>query len=81
MKAIWITRKGGPEVLELRELPMPVPAEGEVLIRVKAAGLNRSDIYSRSSMAYGKDDLKILRQEVSGTIEACGAGVRGWGRG
>jgi NADPH2:quinone reductase len=78
MKAIWITQKGGPEVLELRELPMPVPAEGEVLIRVKAAGLNRSDIYSRSSMAYGKDDLNIPGLEVSGTIEACGAGVSRW---
>jgi putative PIG3 family NAD(P)H quinone oxidoreductase len=75
MKAIWITRKGGPEVLELRELPMPVAAEGEVLIRVKAAGLNRSDIYSRTSMAYGKDDLNIPGLEVSGSIEACGAGV------
>jgi len=57
---------------------MPVPAEGEVLIRVKAAGLNRSDIYSRSSMAYGKDDLNIPGLEVSGTIEGCGAGVGRW---
>jgi NADPH:quinone reductase len=81
MKAIWITRKGGPEVLELRELPMPVPAEGEVLIKVKAAGLNRSDIYSRSSMAYGKDDLNVPGLEVSGSIEACGAGVSRWRQG
>ena len=41
MKAIWMTGKGGPEVLELREVAKPVPAAGEVLIRVAAAGLNR----------------------------------------
>lgn len=78
MKAIWITRKGGPEVLELRDLERPVPAVGEVLIRVKAAGLNRSDIYSRKSMAYGDDDIKIPGLEVSGTIESCGPGVSRW---
>lgn len=78
MKAIWITRKGGPEVLELRELEKPAPAEGEVLIRVKAAGLNRSDIYSRTSMAYGSEDSKIPGLEVSGIIESCGAGVSRW---
>ena len=38
MKAILITRKGGPEVLELREVPTPVAGAGEVLIKVKAAG-------------------------------------------
>ena len=57
---------------------MPVPAEGEVLIRVKAAGLNRSDIYSRVSMAYGSEDSKIPGLEVSGIIESCGAGVSRW---
>lgn len=78
MKAILITKKGGPEVLELREVVTPVPAEGEVLIRVRAAGLNRSDIYSRSSMAYGGADPSIPGLEVSGTIAACGPGVRRW---
>jgi NADPH2:quinone reductase len=78
MKAIWITRKGGPEVLELREMEQPAPAQGEVLILVKAAGLNRSDIYSRTSMAYGAEDSKIPGLEVSGIIESCGAGVSRW---
>jgi len=81
MKAILITKKGGPEVLELRELPTPIPAEGEVLIRVKAAGLNRSDIYSRSSKAYGGADPAIPGLEVSGTIEACGPGPNRWSPG
>ncbi|HEY4290581.1 MAG TPA: NAD(P)H-quinone oxidoreductase [Puia sp.] len=81
MKAILITKKGGPEVLELREIPIPVPAEGEVLIRVKAAGLNRSDIYSRNSAAYGSADPAIPGLEVSGTIEACGPRPNRWSPG
>ena len=78
MKAIWITKKGGPEVLELREVERPVPRPGEVLIRVTAAGLNRSDIYSRMSAAYGMTGPEIPGLEVSGVIESCGAGVARW---
>jgi putative PIG3 family NAD(P)H quinone oxidoreductase len=78
MKAIWITRKGGPDVLELRDTPEPVPNDGEVLIRVKAAGLNRSDVYSRQSRSYGNDRPEIPGLEVSGTIVACGKGVERW---
>ena len=72
MKAIWITAKGGPEVLELRDTPKPVPAAGEVLIAVKAAGLNRSDVYSRTSKSYGKDQPMIPGLEVAGTVVAVG---------
>jgi NADPH2:quinone reductase len=77
MKAIWISRKGGPEVLELREIEKPVPAAGEVLIRVAAAGLNRADIYTRTSASYG-DDTHIPGLEVSGIIEATGSGAIRW---
>lgn len=72
MKAIWITAKGGPEVLELRDTPRPVPTAGEVLIAVKAAGLNRSDVYSRTSKSYGKDQPMIPGLEVAGTIVEVG---------
>lgn len=75
MKAIWITAKGGPEVLELRDTPQPMPAAGEVLIAVKAAGLNRSDVYSRTSKSYGNDQPMIPGLEVAGTIVAVGSGV------
>jgi putative PIG3 family NAD(P)H quinone oxidoreductase len=78
MKAIWITRKGGPEVLELRDTPQPTPGPGEVLIKVKAAGLNRSDVYSRTSRSYGKDGPEIPGLEVSGTIIACGPDTNRW---
>jgi putative PIG3 family NAD(P)H quinone oxidoreductase len=75
---MWITRKGGPEVLELRDTPTPIPAAGEVLIGVKAAGLNRSDVYSRTSRSYGKDNPEIPGLEVSGTIIQTGPGPNRW---
>ena len=81
MKAIWITRKGGPDVLELRETPTPKPGTGEVLIEVKAAGLNRSDIYSRISKSYGNDDPEIPGLEVSGTIVDIGPSTNKWKKG
>ena len=77
MKAIWMTGKGGPEVLQLREVDRPTPEPGEVLIRVAAAGLNRADIYTRSSASYG-GDTRIPGLEVSGIIEATGPGVTRW---
>jgi len=43
MRQVWITRHGGPEVLELREAPDPQPRPGEVRIRVRAAGVNFAD--------------------------------------
>ena len=43
MKAIYISRPGGPEVLELREVPVPVPGDDEVLVRVRASSVNAAD--------------------------------------
>jgi putative PIG3 family NAD(P)H quinone oxidoreductase len=64
-------------VLELRETEKPLPAAGEVLIRVAAAGLNRADIYTRTSASYG-GDTRIPGLEVSGIIEATGPGTSRW---
>jgi NADPH:quinone reductase len=47
MRAIQVRSTGGPEVLELRELPDPVPQAGEVLVRVHTAGVNFVDVYFR----------------------------------
>jgi NADPH:quinone reductase len=78
MHAILISKKGGPEVLEYCELPTPIPASGEVLIKVKAAGVNRSDVYSRMSASYGGAGPEIPGLEVSGVIAACGPGAPRW---
>ena len=64
MKAIIISRPGGSEVLEMKELPIPEPGPGEVLVRIHAAGLNRSDIYSRKG-AYGN-------RPVAGSVKGAG---------
>ena len=47
MKAIVIEHPGGPEVLQLKEIPTPEPRSGWVLIKIKAFGLNRSEMYTR----------------------------------
>jgi NADPH:quinone reductase-like Zn-dependent oxidoreductase len=67
MRAIVVTKPGGPEVLEVRELPDPRPAAGEVLIRVRAFGLNHADTYMRSGVwPFGIPALGI---ECAGTVE------------
>jgi NADPH:quinone reductase len=80
MQAIVITQPGGPEVLQLQDRPRPQPAPHEVLIRVKAAGVNRPDTFQRKG-GYppplgAPPDIPGL--EVAGVIEVCGAGVRRW---
>ena len=50
MRSVWITRHGGPEVLEVRDTPDPVPGPGQVRIRVKAAGLNFAELMARMGL-------------------------------
>ena len=50
MRQIWITKRGGPEVLQVREAADPVPKEGEVRIRVAAAGVNFADVLARMGL-------------------------------
>ncbi|MEU2866899.1 zinc-binding dehydrogenase [Streptomyces mirabilis] len=68
MKAIVISAHGGPEVLTLTELPDPEPADGEVLIRVKAFGLNHAEAYMRGG-AWGKV-AAVPGIECAGVVEA-----------
>ncbi len=78
MKAISITKPGGIDVLQLQEYPTPQPDNGQVLIRVRAAGVNRSDIHQRQG-GYGTDPSgQIPGLEVAGTIEQCGPEVSRW---
>lgn len=67
MRAIVVTEHGGPEVLRIEELPDPVANDGEVLIRVKAFGLNHADTYMRSgTWPFG---IPVLGIEAAGTVE------------
>lgn len=77
MKAIVITKYGGPEVLQLKEYPTPEIAGDEVLIEVKAAGLNRSDVFQRQGNYPAPDGVPddILGLEVAGIIVKCGPQV------
>jgi len=68
MKAIVISTYGGPEVLTVTELPDPVPAEGEILIRVLAFGLNHAESYMRSG-AWGQV-APVTGIECAGTVQA-----------
>ncbi len=82
MRCIEIAAFGGPEVLIPVERPDPVPADGELLIAVEAAGINRPDILQRRGHyppPPGASDIPGL--EVAGTVAAIGNGVRNWERG
>lgn len=79
MRAIEITEAGGPDVLQVGERPVPEPGEGEVLIKVAAAGVNRPDVMQRLGMyppPPGAPDIPGL--EVAGTVVALGPEVSGW---
>jgi NADPH:quinone reductase-like Zn-dependent oxidoreductase len=69
MKAVVLHTAGGPEVLKLETRPIPVPKEGEVLIRVKAFGLNRSELFTRQGHSPGVQFPRILGIEAVGLVE------------
>ena len=67
MRAIVMSEHGGPEVLQVSELPDPAPADGEVLIRIRAFGLNHADTYMRSGIwSFG---FPVLGIECAGEVE------------
>src|SRR5579863_1153640 len=77
MNAIQIQSTGGPEVLQLAELEIPVPGPGQVLIRVEAIGVNFIEIYFRKG-TYKTTLPFIPGSEAAGTIEELGSGVTGF---
>ena len=82
MKAVVIVGKGGPEVLQLRDVPVPQPGPGEVLIKVAAAGVNRPDVLQRQgSYPPPKGHSELPGLEVSGVIAALGDGVQRFSQG
>ncbi len=86
MRAVGVNAFGGPEVLELLELPVPQPGEGEVLVKLDFAGINFIDIYMRSGHYAKSDTYKtplpmVLGMEGAGRVAATGAGVEGLAEG
>jgi NADPH:quinone reductase-like Zn-dependent oxidoreductase len=69
MKAAVIHEPGGPEVLKLERRPIPTPTPGEVLIRVKAFGLNRSELFTRQGLSPNVKFPRILGIEAVGEVE------------
>lgn len=87
MRAIVVPRLGGPEVLTLREMPMPAPADGEVLVKIKYAGITFGDVYQREGtyragkpLTEAEGALPIGGEGV-GSIVGLGAGVSGFAEG
>jgi len=80
LKAVVITKPGGSEVLQIQNRPIPVPTENEVLIKIKAAGVNRPDSAQREGNypppPGASPDIPGL--EVAGIIEKCGSAVTRW---
>ncbi|MET7288696.1 NAD(P)H-quinone oxidoreductase [Streptomyces sp. NPDC005573] len=79
MHAITVAEPGGPEKLAWAEVPDPAPGEGEVLVEVAAAGVNRADIMQRQGVYDPPPGASpYLGLECSGTIAALGPEVSGW---
>ncbi|MCC0056783.1 MAG: NADP-dependent oxidoreductase [Rhodobiaceae bacterium] len=80
MKAYALTRYGGPEAAELRDMPRPAAGPGDVLVRVHAAGLNPVDFKTREGKLRVVQRLAlpaVMGNELAGVVEAAGAGVTG----
>jgi putative PIG3 family NAD(P)H quinone oxidoreductase len=80
MKAVVFGGKGGPEIISVAELPDPAPARGEVLVRVRAAALNRADLLQRRGLyppppGYRAD---VPGLELAGEVVRAGEGVVAW---
>lgn len=80
MRAAVITRAGGPDVLEIQDVPRPLPRAGEVLVRVRASALNRADIMQRQGRypAPPGAPANIPGLEFAGEVAEVGEGVRRW---
>ena len=75
MKAIQIKQTGGPEVMELVDLPVPQPKSNEAVVKIQAAGVNFIDVYNREGRYKAALPL-VLGQEAAGVVSAVGSDVR-----
>lgn len=74
MRAVVLDAPGPPEALQIREVPVPVPERGQVLIKVKAFGLNRSELHTRLGLADGVTFPRVLGIEATGVVVDCPGG-------
>src|SRR3954447_645358 len=74
MRAIVLDAPGPPDALTIRELPIPTPAAGWVLIEVKAFGLKRSELHTRQGLASGVTFPRVLGIEAAGVVAQCPGG-------
>lgn len=70
MKAAVIHEAGGPEVFKIESRPVPTPKKGQVLIQVKAFGLNRSELFTRQGHSPGVPFPRILGIEAVGLVKS-----------
>ncbi|MFD9721877.1 quinone oxidoreductase family protein [Streptomyces sp. NPDC059076] len=77
MRAVVVSRQGGPETLELLEVPDPIPGDGELLVQVAAVGVNYHDIYNRAGV-YEYEVPFVPGRELAGTVVAVGSAVQGY---
>lgn len=76
MRAIVVREFGGPEVLKIEDVPQPAPAPGQILIRVRAVGVNPVDTYIRSGTYARKPQLPYTpHADIAGVVESVGEGV------
>lgn len=74
MRAVVLDAPGPPEALQIRDLPVPKPEAGQVLIKVEAFGLNRSELHTRLGLAEGVEFPRVLGIEATGTVVNCPGG-------
>ncbi len=79
MRIVTVTEPGGPENLAISDAPRPSAGPGEIVIRVRAAGVNRADLLQRQGFYPPPPGISdVIGLEVSGTVEAVGSGVADW---
>lgn len=75
MKAVQISDFGGPEAMQYREVADPAPGAGEAVVRIQAAGVNYTDVYSRAGINPGPPLPRTIGVEGAGVVAAVGDGV------
>src|SRR5271170_1409181 len=79
MKAVLVTRAGGPEVLQVQDVPEPQPAPGEVIVRVEAVGINFADTMTTRGTYSGTPPPPFISgREFAGVVEGTGERVMGY---